>query len=182
MQPEVHDRRANLVSNSVGLPARQRDEGVRLMSLVERAHRHLTDNLAYELEQSVGIPPIFFEVLAQIAAAPTGRLTMTRLSEEVAVTKSGITRLIDRMVGAGLVVRQNSSSDRRRVHIVLTAAGRDILRRATVTHVEAIDRHLVAPLSDEDRSLLTATLNKVLGQNASRDGVPPGVHRLRQTV
>jgi MarR family transcriptional regulator, 2-MHQ and catechol-resistance regulon repressor len=145
------------------MPAQTDDERISLMSLVVRAHRHLTDNLGRELEQAVGIPPVFFDVLIHVAAAPRGRLTMSRLSADVALTASGVTRLVDRMVEADLVVRENSPSDRRSIHVVLTRAGQAVLKRAIAGYVESIDRHLIAPLDDDDRAALTVTLIKVLG-------------------
>jgi DNA-binding MarR family transcriptional regulator len=139
------------------------DDHIRLMSLVERTHRHLTDNLGRELEKAVGIPPVFFDVLIHIAAACGGRLTMSRLSADVALTTGGMTRLVDRMVEAALVVRQNSPSDRRSIHVVLTRSGQEVLERAIAARVESIDRHLMAPLNDNDRAALTVALIKVLG-------------------
>ena len=153
------------------------DDHIRLMSLVVRTYRYLTDNLARELEQAVGIPPVFFDVLIHVAAAPRGRQTMSRLSEEVAFTKGGVTRLIDRMVEAGLVVRENSSSDRRSTHVALTQVGQEILDRAIATHVESIDRHLIAPLNNNDRASLTVTLTKVL--RPGLNGQPARLRRRR---
>jgi DNA-binding MarR family transcriptional regulator len=96
---------------------------------------------------------------------------MSRLSSQVALTTGGMTRLVDRMVEAGLVVRQNSPSDRRTIHVVLTEAGHTALKRAVAAHVEAIDRHLIAPLNDNDRASLASTLGKVLGQEPLSDDV-----------
>jgi DNA-binding MarR family transcriptional regulator len=58
---------------------------------------------------------------------------MSRLSEHVALTKGGATRLVDRMVEAGLVVRENSSTDRLNIHVALTRVGHEILNRAIAT-------------------------------------------------
>ena len=59
--------------------------------------------------------------------APEGRLTMSRLSTDVALTTGGVTRLVDRMAEAGLVSRQNCPNDRRSIHVVLTPAGQAVL-------------------------------------------------------
>ena len=137
-------------------------ERIRLMNLVVRTYRHLTDNLARELDQAVGIPPVFFDVLIHVGAAPEARLTMSRLSTDVALTTGGVTRLVDRMVDAGLVERQNCPSDRRSIHVVMTRAGRAVLERAVAAHVDGIERHLMAHLDDRDRADLTRVLAKVL--------------------
>lgn len=138
------------------------DERIELMGLIVRTHRRLTEVLGRELEQSVGIPLVFFDVLIHVAAAPDGRLTMSRLSADVSLTTGGVTRLVDRMVEAGLVARQNCPNDRRSVHVVLTPAGRAVLGRAVEAHVEGIERHLVVHLDQADRVALATALTKVL--------------------
>ncbi len=84
------------------------DERIQLMGLIVRTHRRLTDSLGRELEQSVGIPLVFFDVLIHVAAAPEGRLTMSTLSVDVSLTTGGVTRLVDRMAEAGLVARRTA--------------------------------------------------------------------------
>ncbi len=123
-----------------------------------------------ELEQSVGIPLVWFDVLIHIGGAEEGRLTMSRLSTEVALTTGGVTRLVDRMVEAGLVARQNCPSDRRSVHVVLTPAGQSTLRNAIGAHIEGIDRHLVAPLNETDRAALKVALSKLAAPRLLRPG------------
>ena len=144
------------------LLAQIEDERLELMGLLVRSHRRLTYPLGRELEQSVGIPLVWFDVLIHIGGAEEGRLTMSRLSAEVALTTGGVTRLVDRMVEAGLVARQNCPSDRRSVHVVLTPAGQATLRNAIGAHIEGIERHLVAPLNDTDRAALTVALSKLV--------------------
>src|SRR6202034_4444705 len=135
---------------------------LRLMTLIVRTHRRLTDSLGRELEQNVGIPLVFFDVLIHVGGAPDRRLTMSRLSADVALTTGGVTRLVDRMVEAGLVARQNCPSDRRSIHVVLTREGQAVLDKAVAAHIDAIDRHLVAHLSDVERAALEIALVKVL--------------------
>ena len=137
------------------------DERLALMGLLVRSHRQLTYLLGRELEQTVGIPLVWFDVLIHIGGAEEGRLTMSRLSAEVALTTGGVTRLVDRMVEAGLVARQNCPSDRRSVHVVLTPTGESTLRNAIGAHIEGIDRHLVAPLNETDRAALKVALSKL---------------------
>ena len=145
-----------------GVLSEMDDERIHLMGLLIRTHRRLTETLGREMEQTAGIPLVFFNVLIHVAAAPDGRVTMSQLSAEVALTTGGVTRLVDRMVDAGLVVRQNCPSDRRSIHVVLTPEGRSVLDRAITVHVEGIDRHLVAHLDDGDRVALEAVLTKLL--------------------
>jgi DNA-binding MarR family transcriptional regulator len=149
-------------SNSCGVLGQIDDERLHLMGLIVRSHRLLTDRLGRELEQDVGIPLVFFDVLINVGAAPEGRVTMSRLSNDIALTTGGVTRLVDRMVDAGLVERQACPNDRRSIHVILTAEGRSVLDRAIAAHIEGIDRHLMAHLSDEDCSNLAMALTKIL--------------------
>jgi DNA-binding MarR family transcriptional regulator len=165
INPDAPESETQSGTGPCGVLAHMDDERIRLMSLVVRTHRYLTDNLGRELEQAIGIPTVFFEVLINVAAACGGRLTMSRLSASVALTTGGMTRLADRMVEAGLVARQNSPSDRRSIHVVLTRSGQEVLERAIAAHVHSIDRHLIAPTNGNDRSALTVTLTKVLGSD-----------------
>jgi len=138
------------------------DDRIRLMTLIVRTHRRLTDSLGRELEQNVGIPLVFFDVLIHVGGAPESRLTMSRLSADVALTTGGVTRLVDRMVEAGLVARENCPSDRRSIYVVLTPEGQAVLDKAVAAHIDGINRHLVAHLDDGDRAALEVALHKVL--------------------
>jgi DNA-binding MarR family transcriptional regulator len=152
--------------NPCGVLGQIDDERLHLMGLVIRTHRLLTDRLGHELEQDVGIPLVFFDVLINVGAAPDGRVTMSRLSNDIALTTGGVTRLVDRMVDAGLVERAACPSDRRSIHVVLTTEGRNVLDRAVAAHIDGIDRHLMAHLDDTDRANLATALTKILAGGA----------------
>jgi MarR family 2-MHQ and catechol resistance regulon transcriptional repressor len=155
---------------SCGVLGQIDDERLRLMGLIVRSHRRLTYLLGRELEEAVGIPLIWFDVLIHVGGAPEGRLTMSKLSSEVALTTGGVTRLVDRMAEAGLVARQNCPSDRRSVHVVLTVSGQAMLHRAIGEHIEGIDRHLIAPLNEADRTALSVALSKLVRPGGSPAG------------
>src|SRR5580658_7613415 len=138
------------------------DDRIQMMGLLIRTHRLLTDSLGRELEETVGIPLVFFDVLIHVGAAPEGRLTMSRLSTDVALTTGGVTRLVDRMVEAGLVARENCPSDRRSIYVVLTPEGQAVLHRAVAEHIDGVDRHLVAHLDARERAALEVALVKIL--------------------
>jgi DNA-binding MarR family transcriptional regulator len=158
---EVHHEEA--AGTPCGVLGQIDDERLALMGLLVRAHRHLTDVLGRELEQSVGIPILWFDVLIHVGGAPDGRLTMSRLSSEVALTTGGVTRLVDRMEEAGLVARQNCPNDRRSVHVVLTPDGHATLGRAITAHIDGIDRHLMQALGAGERAALERALTKLVG-------------------
>src|SRR5438045_3780930 len=94
------------------------------------AHAALVEVLAAELERERGLPLTWYDVLVQLAEAPDGRLRMQDLARSVLISKSGLTRLVDRMERAGMVERQPCPSDLRGTFAVLTDAGRAALRGA----------------------------------------------------
>ena len=105
---------------------------------------------------------MFFDVLIHVGGGARRPADDEPPQHDVALTTGGVTRLVDRMVEAGLVARQNCPNDRRSVHVVLTPVGRATLERAVAAHVDGIERHLMAHLDDGDRAALEAVLTKLL--------------------
>ena len=87
--------------------------------LVE-AYSGLGQQLGRSLEQQAGIPHTWFEVLLRISRADRGQISMGALAQQVALTTGGITRLLDRMIAAGLVERVPCPTDRRVYFAALT--------------------------------------------------------------
>src|SRR3989440_12398313 len=87
------------------------------------AHKALENILTRELESACGLPLTWFDALAQLRMAPAQRLTMTQLATALLFSKSGLTRLIDRMEGAGLVQRLAPPGGRRSLHHPPAEAG-----------------------------------------------------------
>lgn len=101
--------------------------------LVE-AHSHLGKQLGRSLEQQSGISHPWFEVLLRIGRADEDQISMGALAQQIALTSGGVTKLVDRMIEAGLVRRVPCPTDRRVSFAALTAAGRDKLEQASVVH------------------------------------------------
>lgn len=101
--------------------------------LVE-VHSGLGQQLGRSLEQECGIPHAWFEVLLRVARATDGQISMGSLAQQVALTTGGITRLLDRMIAAGLVARVPCPTDRRVQFAVLTEQGRANLEQAAAVH------------------------------------------------
>ena len=91
-----------------------------------------------------------YDVLVQLAEAPQRRLRMTELAAAVLLSRSGVTRLVDRLEKAGLVARCPVAGDGRGVAAELTAAGLDRLRNAAPTHLAGVIRHFVQQLEPAD--------------------------------
>jgi DNA-binding MarR family transcriptional regulator len=149
------------LDGSSGGPCPVSDERITLMGLLVETHAHLTRVLGAELEQACAMPLTWFDVLIRLARSPDEHLTMTQLASEVSLTSGGITRLVDRIAEAGYVERQSCATDRRSVYVALTPAGRAKMEEAIAVHVAGLDRHLLAPLGDEDRAALEVALRKL---------------------
>jgi MarR family transcriptional regulator, 2-MHQ and catechol-resistance regulon repressor len=101
--------------------------------LVE-VHSALGQQLGRSLEEQSGIPHTWFEVLLRISRADGGQINMGTLAQQVALTSGGITRLLDRMIAAGLVQRVPCPTDRRVYFAALTKQGRTKLDKAAKVH------------------------------------------------
>jgi DNA-binding MarR family transcriptional regulator len=120
----------------------------------------LADVLDRELERDAGIPLRWYDALIHLEDAPDG-LRMNELAERILYSKSGFTRVVDRMEAADLVRRVRPASDRRSVLVVLTEAGRVTLERARRHHRHGIEQHFARHLDDADVEALARALEKV---------------------
>lgn len=127
--------------------------------LVE-AHANLSRQLGRSLERQAGISQPWFEVLLRIERAAGGRIPMSTLAAQVALTTGGITRMVDRMTAAGLVRRVPSSTDRRVSFAELTTAGQDTLRTAKAVHADDL-RDVFSSISANDRTTLARLLEEL---------------------
>jgi DNA-binding MarR family transcriptional regulator len=126
-----------------------------------RAHAHITRMLETELLAAQQLSLASYDVLVQLAEAPDQRLRMTELADAVLLSRSGITRLVDRLVKSGLVTRARVDSDGRGVVAVLTQLGFDRLRAATGTHLSGVVRHFAAPLEGLDVTTFGETCERL---------------------
>ena len=105
------------------------------------------------------------ETLARLAHSPEGRLRMADVANLMLVSKSGVTRLIDRLEGAGLATRALCSTDRRVTYAAITPAGREALDRSRPVMAEALETAFSRHLADADVRALRRALRKVLEGN-----------------
>ena len=122
-------------------------------------------NLESEMRAADGLPLTWFDVLIHLHEAPRGRLRLQALAESVVLSRSGLTRLIDRMEKAGVVRREQASDDRRGAYAVLTAQGRRRFEHVEPGHVRRVNEHFARHLSEAEARALTATLSKLIAAN-----------------
>jgi DNA-binding MarR family transcriptional regulator len=125
------------------------------------AHARVTRRLDEELRAEHDLSLGEYEALLALVEAPDRRLRMHALAERVILSKSGVTRLIDRLVADGLVVRDQCLSDARGAEAVLTEEGVDRLRRASSTHLRGIENHFLAVVADADLETVERTMRAV---------------------
>ena len=134
------------------------------------AHARVTALLEAELEAERGLPLSWYDVLVQLQEAQDHRLRMTDLAGAVLLSKSGLTRLVDRMCEAGLVDRSADAEDRRGRWVSLTDAGHSRLRDAAQVHIRGVRQHFTSFLSDEDASRMKAVFDAVVKAVEERAG------------
>ena len=152
MQSELSQKEPSLSSPS--------PERLRAWRLYFESALALLDLLDTELEHDAGIPMRWYDVLVQLEEAPDG-IPMNALADRILYSKSGFTRVIDRMEEAGLVRRVRPQHDRRTILIVLTDKGTQTMEHARRYHRDGIERHFSQHLTHADIKALTRALEKI---------------------
>lgn len=127
------------------------------------AHAKITRMLEAELLATEDLSLVFYDVLVQLSESPGGTLRMTDLADAVLLSRSGVTRLVERLEQGGLVERRPTAVDGRGVQAVLTAAGKDRLRVAARTHLAGVNEHFVVPLGSQGLAEIDAVLDRLAG-------------------
>ena len=119
-----------------------------------RAHTALTRELDAELIAAHGLSLSSYEVLLFLAESPNGRMRMSELADSVLLSRSGLTRLVDRLAEDGLLERRPCSSDARGWFAALTPKGRATFEEARRTQLDGVRRMFASSFSDEELELL----------------------------
>ncbi|MEP7334968.1 MAG: MarR family transcriptional regulator [Actinomycetota bacterium] len=126
-----------------------------------RAHAAIVKELSSELVAAHGLTINDYEVLLRLSRADGSRMRRVDLAQEVLLTPSGITRLLEGLEGAGYVERVACKEDLRVSYAQLTAAGRAKLRAAGKTHVTGIDRLFLDRFDGDERAVLSELLGRL---------------------
>ena len=127
-----------------------------------QVHAEVMRALDAEMRAEHGMPVSSYEVLMFLADAPDHRLRMGEIADRVLLSRSGLTRLVDRLERDGLIERKSCEDDARGAFAVLTPAGREKLTIARRTHLEGVRRHFLEHLSDEELDALGDVWERVL--------------------
>ena len=135
------------------------------------AHALLTRRLDEDLRAEEGLTLGEYSALLQVAEAPGRSLRMNQLATGIFLSRSGVTRLIDRLEADGLIQRSTCTDDGRGALAVLTDAGLDRLRAAADTHLAGIAQYFLDVVPGADLEVLTATF-QAIGERVRADGDP----------
>lgn len=126
-----------------------------------RVHTALVRELDAELDAAHGLPLSSYDVLIYLQSAPGKRLRMAELADSVLLSRSGVTRLVDRLEREGLLTRDTCSSDGRGCFAVLTEAGEELLGRARPTHLAGVRRRFLGHFSEDELQTLAGFWDRV---------------------
>jgi DNA-binding MarR family transcriptional regulator len=121
-----------------------------------RVHAALTNELDAELTAAHGLPLSWYEVLLLLALAPEGRMRMSELADSALLSRSGLTRLVDRLERDGLLERVRCEEDARGLYAVVTARGRAVFEAARATHLDGVRRRFLDQIEPAELGRLGA--------------------------
>lgn len=145
---------------------RANDLAVQRWQQLLRYQKNAISRLSTDLGNAGTVSLGDYDVLYQLVAAG-GTMRMSELAEATVIARSSCTRIVDRLVGAGLVERSSDENDARTVVAGVTPAGKAALRRAAVTHLKGIDVVFASRLSAQDLAALGRILDR-LGAGVDR--------------
>jgi len=128
-------------------------------------HSRLVHELDTELERDHGLPLSSYEVLMHLGDAAGHRLRMGELADRLLLSRSGITRLVDRLVRQGLIERERCVDDGRGYYALLTPLGRETLPATRPAHLAGVRRRFLDRLSADEIDALGSIWGRLLGEN-----------------
>lgn len=132
-------------------------------SALARTHAAVTQRLQEALAQSDFPPLAWYEVLAAIAEAPEQRMRMGDLAEALVITRGGLTKLVDRLIKAGLLERTFCETDRRVSYATLLPSGARLLGEMRPVVAAELAVAFSANISEAEAARLRETLDRVRG-------------------
>ena len=145
------------------------------MTAFSRINRVLGDELAKE----TGMALDRYGILLMLSQAEEGSMRVSDLADQVGLSRSAATRLVDRLEHEGLVNRGVCDTDRRATFVILTPVGEEEFKRAGRVHLKGIDEHVGSHLTKREMAQLSGLLNKLSAgvNDAALSFVPPEAHQ-----
>jgi DNA-binding MarR family transcriptional regulator len=127
-----------------------------------RVHTALAKQLDAQLVAVHNLPLSSYDVLVTLRSAPDHRLRMAELADRALLSRSGMTRLVDRLEKEGLLLRDTCESDARGCFAVLTEAGHELLARARPTHLDGVRAGFLGHLEPQELDRLAELWERML--------------------
>jgi len=129
-----------------------------------RVHAQLSKALDAQLLAEHGLPLTSYEVLMYLSDSDGGRMRMNELAASVLLSRSGLTRLVDRLEREGYLERCSCAHDARGAFAVLTQAGREKVDAARITHLAGVREHFLSNFSSDELDVLGEAWDRVLSR------------------
>ena len=127
-----------------------------------KLNAELASTLQRELQQDIGLSMPDFEVMVHLTDNPEGRVRVTDLAGLLQWERSRVSHHVKRMEGRGLVARVECADDGRGAFVAITSQGRAAIEEAAPGHVMAVRRLMFDVLSEEEKAVLAAVIDKLL--------------------
>ena len=131
------------------------------------AHSVILGKMETDLRASTGLTLGQYDVLLRLHEAPENTLKMGDLAQQVLVTTSGVTRVVDRLVAAGLVARVRPDTDRRVVTVTMTPSGHKTLRTASAIHTRGITEYFADLVEPEELPVLDRFFSRLAAHHTA---------------
>ncbi len=112
------------------------------------------------MREATGLSTTLFEGLLRIERSG-GEMSMGTLTEQVALTSGGATRLVDKLAAGGYVTRRQCTADRRVQYVAITPEGQDVLARSIEVHLRDLDEHFTGHMAETERQTLVTVFERL---------------------
>ncbi len=146
------------------------DDRIHTFGVLLEAMAELNRTFDRSLHKSVGISQSSFEGLLRLERSG-GVLTMGELTSQIALTGGGVTRLVARLVDAGLAERRPCETDRRIQYVAITDEGRSVLGDALVVHLVDLETHFTGTMSHEEQETIVRVMERIRSHSLVGDRV-----------
>lgn len=135
-----------------------------------RVHAQLVPLMDAQLRARHGLPLAHYDILLELQAAPDGRLTMSELGNQVVLSRTRVSRVVDDLARSGLVARETNPADKRSAFATITPAGRVAFRAAAPTYLQLIEQHVALSLSDDELGHVAELLERIASAHDTDNG------------
>jgi DNA-binding MarR family transcriptional regulator len=126
-----------------------------------RAHSSIVKALDIKLDAAHGLPLSSYEVLLALQGQPDGKMRMAELAQLALLSRSGLTRLVDRLEGMGLIIRKSCEKDARGAYAEITERGSAVLTNARSTYIEGVRKHFLCHLGESELKFVVQLWEKL---------------------